>query len=169
MVNHNRKKIQNLKILHLNAQGVRKKIKEIKVLVAKYRPAIVIINECKIDFETQQYNIKGYDKLIHTLEKHLATAMYVQKGLRWIETEVTPGWHDENKRIEGVGIKVFTNHATGEYIKIKGIYIQIPNQHHAREELEETLADEPSIIVGDIIFTYASPRPWQKLQPGEHC
>lgn len=150
MANHESKKIQNLKILHLNTQGVRNKFKEIKALVEKYRPAIIILNECKIDFDTQQYTIKGYDKLTHTLEKHLATAMYVQKGLRWAETEVTPGWHDENKKIEGVGIKLFTNHASGQYIKIKGIYIQIPNQHHAREELEETLADEPSIIIGDM-------------------
>lgn len=150
MANHDGKKIQNLKILHLNAQGVRNKFKEIKALVQKYRPAIIILNECKIDFGTQKYDIKGYDKLTHTLAKHLATAMYIQRGLRWAETEVTPGWYDENKKIEGVGIKLFTNHATGQYIKIKGIYIQIPNQHHAREELEETLTDEPSIIIGDM-------------------
>lgn len=71
-------------------------------------------------------------------------------GLRWVETEVTPGWRDENRSIEGIGIKLFINHATGQYIKIKGIYIQIPNQNHARDELEETLADDPSIIIGDM-------------------
>jgi hypothetical protein len=150
MANHKKKKIQNFKILHLNTQGVRNKFTEIKALVKKYRPAIIILNECKIDFDKQRYDINGYDKLTHTLERHLATAMYIQRGLRWTETEVTPGWTDENKKIEGVGIKLFTNHATGHYIKIKGIYIQIPNQHHAREELEETLADERSIIIGDM-------------------
>lgn len=80
--NDNKKIIQNLKILHLNAQGIRHKFKEIKTLVEKYRPSILLFNECKIDMENNQYNIKGYDKITHTLEKHLTTAMYVQRGAK---------------------------------------------------------------------------------------
>ena len=145
-----KRRMQNLKIMHLNAQGMRDKFTEIKELVSKYHPAILVLNECKIDFDKQKFNIKDYDKLTHAVEQHLATAMYIRRGIRWTETEVTPGWADEDRKIEGTAIKLFTNHSTGEYITIKGVYFRHANQHHMREELEETLLDEPSVIIGDL-------------------
>ncbi|GBP08010.1 hypothetical protein EVAR_78133_1 [Eumeta japonica] len=112
MAKHGQKRIQNLNILH--RQGLRNK------------------------FTSENAGQKIPNDHNKT---HLTMAMYKQRRLKWTETEVTPGWGDNKRKIEGVGIKLFTDLANEQYRKIKEPYFEIPYQHQARDELEKTPAD----------------------------
>jgi hypothetical protein len=144
------KSFRKLRILHVNAQGLRKKFEELKALTSKHRPHIIVVNECKLDFEKVKYNIKDYDKITDSKAEHLTTAMYIARGLRWTQTHLSTNWQDDDRRIEGVSIRLVINHTTGESINIKGVYIPIPNQHHARDEFEDILLESSAVVIGDM-------------------
>lgn len=139
-----------MKILHINAQGVRKKFTEIKQLIYKYHIDIAIINEAKINLDNQKFNILNYDKLYEQKANHLGTIIYIKSGIRWAQTRLINSFNDDERNIEGCSIRVFTNHITGEYITIKGIYVPIPNQNELSDEFEQLLREEGAIIIGDM-------------------
>lgn len=149
MANH--RKLQNIKILHWNVCGIRNKFSEIKNLLAKHNPQLLILNECKVDFEKQKFNIQGYDKIHDSIQPHLGTTIYIKRGLRWTQLDICPGVDDADRKIEGVSVKICTDFNTGDYITIKGVYIP-PNsrRQNAGEQLEEILGETNTVVIGDL-------------------
>lgn len=140
-----------LRLLHCNVQGIRGKFIELKELSRKYTPDILIINEAKIDLTTQKFNIDNYDRLVDQTAPHLGTIMYVRRGLRWTQTQLTDEISPEHRRIEGTAIRFFPHHHGDEAITIKSVYIPPGNTQDAEleEEYEEMLYEQGALIIGD--------------------
>ncbi|KAJ8714775.1 hypothetical protein PYW07_003000 [Mythimna separata] len=99
-------------------------------------------------------DILNYDKITHSIASHLTTAMYVMRGIRWSQTDVTPGTEERDRLIEGVAINFTYDHLTGDSLKIKGIYIPHRSDHFdtsaLNDELEDILTEAPNITIGDL-------------------
>lgn len=145
-----RRTTRNLRIFHCNVQGLRNKFTEVKNLISKTNPHVIVLNECKVDFEKQKFNINGYDKLYDMRKVHLGTAVYIKKGLRWSQIEVIPGHNNNERVIEGVAIKLTTNFESGESIIVRGLYIPITRYRNIRGELEDIVESSDSINIGDL-------------------
>lgn len=139
-----------IRILHSNVEGLRKKFMEIKHLISKLEPHIIVLNECNTDFDKYHYDIPNYDKLTDTVQPHLGTAMYIKRGLRWNQVQLLPGFDDNERQIEGVAVKICTNFSTGEQITIRGIYIPHVNYKAIQRELQHLLEDGDCINIGDL-------------------
>jgi hypothetical protein len=107
-----------------------------------------------VDFSKIRMNLLNYDRITHSIAPHLTTAMYVMRGIRWSQTDVTPGTEESDRFIEGVAINLTYNHRTGEFIKIKGIYIphrsEQMNTEALNDELENIITEAPNITIGDL-------------------
>ena len=148
---YNNKRVKNqLKILHANVQGMRNKFQEIKHLTQKYHPDIAVLNETKINLTKEKFNILGYDKIFERKANHLGTAIYIKRGVRWCQIKLIETIDDDERNIEGCALRIFTNHTTGEYITLKGIYVPIPNQADCADEFEQLLREDSAIVIGDM-------------------
>lgn len=99
-------------------------------------------------------NLLNYDKITHSIAPHLTTAMYVMRGIRWSQTDVTPGTEERDRLIEGVAINLTYDHLTGDSLKIKGIYIPHRSEHFdaaaLNDELENIITEAANITIGDL-------------------
>ncbi|KAG7296358.1 hypothetical protein JYU34_021497 [Plutella xylostella] len=99
-------------------------------------------------------NLLNYDRITHSIAPHLTTAMYVMRGIRWSQTDVSPGTEERERIIEGVAINLTYDHITGESIKIKGVYIPHRSEHidakALNDELENIITEAPNITIGDL-------------------
>ena len=145
-----RHKTKNLRILHCYVQGLRNKFAELKHITAKTNPHVIVLNECKLDFTKQKFNLANYDKLHETLKAHLGTAMYIKRGMRWSQIDLIPGRTADDRKIEGVAIKLTTDFESGTSTIVRGIYVPVEGQGDLRREIEELLTAGDSINVGDM-------------------
>lgn len=150
MDNNSKTFVNKIRILHCNVCGLRSKFMEIKNLVNKNKPHIIILNECKVDFEKYKYNILGYDKITDTTQPHLGTAMYIQRGLRWCQIELLPGIDEDQRKIEGLAISLNPNHANSQKIIIRGLYIPHVRFQQLRDEIELLTEDDDALNIGDL-------------------
>lgn len=152
--NNPRYQYHKLRILHLNAQGLKCKFLELKSLADRHKPHIIVVNECRMDFSKVRMNLPNYERITHSIAPHLTTAMYVTREIRWSQTDVAPGTEERDRVIEGVAINLTYDHLTGESIKIKGVYIPHRSEHietaALNDELENIITEAPNITIGDL-------------------
>ena len=109
-----------------------------------------MLNECKLDFTKQKFNLANYDKLHETLKAHLGTAMYIKRGMRWSQIDLIPGRTADDRKMEGVVIKLTTDFESGTSTIVRGIYVPVEGQGDLRREIEELLTAGDAINVGDM-------------------
>ena len=136
-----------LRFLHVNINGLRKRISELKDLIQINQPDIIVVNETHCDHEGSSYkgNIPNYSYIKNTKHKHWGTRMY-NNSIPWIPID-TPTLHDDETSTEICEIKISVkNNAT---YTVAGIYIPPAGKQKDNETLENLLNKNNIIIIGD--------------------
>lgn len=130
------------KLLHLNINGLRNKLNDLKVLIVEEQPNIVTLNETKLS-GNMTFNIEGYTTLSMNRPGRTCGG-----GIATLIRNDTKYSNVQKHFIEKHEILKVSIHSKSEIIDIVNCYI--PPKLKLNQEIMELLSNENTIIVGDL-------------------
>ena len=131
-----------IKILHLNINGLRNKVNDLKALIVEEKPEIITLNETKLTGD-MTFSIDGYNSIIMNRPGRAiggGIATLIKNNLKY--NNVQKYWIDKHEIIK-VSI-----HSKNKQSHIVNCYI--PPSAKINKEVIELLSNKNTIIVGDL-------------------
>lgn len=126
-------------VIQWNCNGIRSQNSELQILIKKYNPAIITLQETRTN-NTTDYSIAGYDTLFyHRPSGQGGTAIAIKHGIKYSKIEL-------NSNLEAIAIE--TN--IPRKMSVCSIYLS-PNQAINEKELDNIINSlpKPCMISGD--------------------
>ena len=135
---------KRLKIISINMNGILTKLTELKELINKHKPDIILAQETLLK---NRHSLKLPNMTIYRTDREGkrggGTAIFIKRSIKHHETQLDL----DNKLIETTAIRIHTNRG---HIKIVSAYIP-PTADTTIKDLNELLGtNEPTIIMGDL-------------------